>query len=269
VSGGTEWDEPSRGWSFYDDETVFSKYAAHREWHANPNIVMEEPAVLEAVGDIVGGRVLDLGCGDAALVQMLLEAGCSSYHGIDASKRMVERATDTLKGTSGTVSVGTIEAFSAPPNSFDLVVSRVAFHYVQDVGAVLRACHACLSESGRLIFSVVHPVITSHDARATGERRSSWVIDEYFVRGPRVQRWLGGQVIWFHRTTEDYVGELHRAGFKLRSVSECAARRERFAGDDGEFERRRRIPPFCCWQARRSHSLGVLDSPTCGSSPVM
>lgn len=244
MSEATEGREPSHGWSFYDHEAVFSSYSTHREWSANPNVVMEEPALLDVLGDVADARVLDLGCGDAALGRMLLEAGCRSYHGIDASQRMIERATETLKGTSGTISLGTIEAFIAPPNSYDVVVSRVALHYVEDIGAVLHACYICLANSGRLIFSVVHPVISSRDARAAGEKRSSWVVDEYFDRGPRVQNWLGGKVLWFHRTTEDYVAEMHHAGFRLSRLSECEPRRERFDGDVDEFKRRRRIPLF-------------------------
>jgi hypothetical protein len=35
-------------------------------------------------------------------------------------------------------------------------------------------------------LTVVHPVITSHDARAsTDEFRGSWVVDDYFAAGPR------------------------------------------------------------------------------------
>jgi SAM-dependent methyltransferase len=244
VGGASAGDEPACGRSFYDDETVFSHYSTHREWSLNPHVVMEEPALLEALGNVSGARVLDLGCGDAALGRVLLEAGCRSYHGIDASERMIERATETLNGTSGTVALGTIEAFAAPPDSLDLVVSRVVFHYVEDIGPALRACHTCLSNTGRLVFSIVHPVITSHDARATGEKRTNWIVDDYFVRGPRVQRWLGGQVIWFHRTTEDYIAELNRAGFRLVRLSECEPRYDRFGGDEAEFQRRRRIPLF-------------------------
>ena len=57
----------THGGLFYDDETVFSRYAAHRNWAANPNVVMEEPALLRILGDVTGARVIDLGCGDAAL----------------------------------------------------------------------------------------------------------------------------------------------------------------------------------------------------------
>lgn len=237
-------DEPAHGRCFYDHETVFSNYSAHREWGLNPNVVMEEPALLSALGDMTGARVLDLGRGDAALGRTLLEAGCRSYHGIDASERMIERATETLKWTSGTVSLGTIEAFAAPPDSFDVVVSRVVLHYVEAIAPVLRACHTCLSAGGRFIFSVVHPMVTSHDARTAGEKRTNWIVDEYFVRGPRVQRWPGGQVIWFHRTTEDYVAELHQAGFRLVHLGECEPQYDRFDGHGDEYQRRRRIPLF-------------------------
>src|SRR5947209_16141645 len=101
------------GSSFYDEETVFSTYSAHREWSANPNVVMEEPALFDILGDVTDHRVLDLGCGDAALGRILLESGCRSYHGVDASRRMIERAIETVAGSSETVSLSTNEALTA------------------------------------------------------------------------------------------------------------------------------------------------------------
>lgn len=96
-----------------------------------------------------------------------------------------------------------------------------------------------------MVLTVVHPVITSHDARAsTEEQRTSWVVDDYFSAGPRDQDWLDGRVRWHHRTVEDYVTAFQRAGFALTALSECAPRPERFAGDETELVRRRRIPLF-------------------------
>lgn len=77
----------SHGGLFYDDETIFSRYAAHRSWAANPNVVMEEPALLGMVGDVTGARVIDLGCGDAALV-------------LPSSKRVDETASE-VPGRTG------------------------------------------------------------------------------------------------------------------------------------------------------------------------
>ncbi|HSZ71007.1 MAG TPA: class I SAM-dependent methyltransferase [Solirubrobacteraceae bacterium] len=203
---------------------------------------MEHPALREELGAVSGLRVLDLGCGDAEIGRELLDAGAARYRGIDGSARMVDAARRTLAGTTGEAVVCDIEDLAEPAESFDLVLSRMALHYVANLAPVLRACGACLAPGGRLVFTVVHPVITASDIRASSsEPRQSWVVDDYFNIGPRDQQWLGARTVWHHRTIEDYVSELRNAGFALVNLRECAPRRERF-GDDAEFERRRRIP---------------------------
>jgi SAM-dependent methyltransferase len=231
-----------RGGTFYEDSELFERYQQHRAWALSPNVVMEGPAVFEELGPVSGLRVLDLGCGDAGIGRDLLNAGAARYRGVDGSERMVRAARGMLAGTAGEAVRGDIEDLAEPAESFDLVLSRMALHYVADLGGVLRACRECLAPGGRLVFTVVHPVITSHDARESStERRQNWVVDDYFVTGPRDQQWLGTRTVWHHRTVEDYVFELRNAGFALVNLRECAPRRERF-DDDAEFERRRRIP---------------------------
>ena len=235
------------GGTFYDEGELFERYrSAVRPGPWSANFVMEEPALLEALGDVHGLRVLDLGCGDASIGRTLLESGCRSYLGIDASARMVDAARDALLGTAGEARRATIEGFSAPPASFDLVLSRMALHYVADLDAALAACRDCLAPGGRMAFTIVHPVVTSHDALAGGEeQRTSWVVDDYFDEGPREVDWLSERVVWHHRTVEAYVAAFGRAGFRLTALSECAPRPERFGGDDdAELARRRRMPLF-------------------------
>jgi len=230
-----------RGGAFYDDPRAFERYQQPESTVSDPTFVMEESALMEEIGSVEGLRVVDLGCGDAAIGAVLLNAGCGRYLGIDGSANMVQAARATLRDTSGEVIQGDIEDFAAPTNAFDLVVSRLALHYVEDLGPVLRAC---LSPVGRVVFTVVHPVITAHDARpSTEELRTNWVVDDYFVGGPREQHWLGATVVWHHRTVEDYVAELHGAGFALTALRECPPQRERF-DDEEEFIRRSRIPLF-------------------------
>jgi SAM-dependent methyltransferase len=234
------------GGSFYDEGEVFERYrSAVHPGPASANFVMEEPAVLEAIGDAGGLRILDLRCGDAAIGRRLLAEGCRGYVGIDASARMIEAAHAALHGTAGEARRDAIERFSAPPDSFDLVISRLALHYVEDLDAALGACRDCLSAGGRMVFTVVHPVVTSHDARAwTDEPRASWVVDDYFTAGPRRFQWLGAPVAWQHRTVGEYVASFQRAGFRLTALSECPPRAERFGDDLEELARRRRIPLF-------------------------
>src|SRR6266567_3213802 len=60
-----------------------------------------------------------------------------------------------------------------------------------DVGAVLRRVYATLAQSGRLVFSVEHPIITSSDQAWQGhEPRQAWLVDDYFVTGRRETEWI-------------------------------------------------------------------------------
>ncbi|WP_327084939.1 class I SAM-dependent methyltransferase [Nonomuraea sp. NBC_01738] len=234
----------TRGGAFYDAPGRAGLYLGHRHGGVDsPNVVMEEPAFLDELGALPGLRVLDLGCGDAAVGRTLLDGGCASYLGLDGSAEMVAAAAERLAGTAGRVERADIEDFSAPDGSFDLVISRMALHYVADLGAALSACARALAPGGRVLFTVAHPVITSHDARPEG-RRTSWLVDDYFRPGPRERDWLGAAVTWHHRTIEEQVAALTGAGFALTALRECAPRPERFHGNQAELARRRRVPLF-------------------------
>lgn len=233
-----------RGGSFYDDAEVFARYRQPRTTVSDPTEVMEHPALMAEIGSVEGLRIADLGCGDAAIGRALLAAGCRCYLGVDGSINMVREAQATLEGAAATIAHQDIEDFRPPADSFDLVISRLAMHYVEDLDAVLRACAAGLSFGGRVIFTVVHPTISCHDARpSTNELRTHWIVDDYFVRGPREQGWLGGEVIWHHRTIEDYVAAFQAAGLTLTGLRECAPHEDLF-DDHAEYLRRRRIPMF-------------------------
>lgn len=236
---------------FYDRPGVAERYGAHRHGGvSSPNFTMEEPALLAELGDVAGLDVLDLGCGDAALGAMLLRQGCTNYMGIDGSQEMVTRAEVTLQDTRGTAAVQNMEELSLPAGSVDLVVSRLALHYLEDLDAVLRACHAALRPGGRLCFSVLHPVITSSDAQPSPGPRGSWTVDDYFFSGARERLWMGDTVTWFHRTVEQYVGGITGAGFNLTALRECAPEPSRFGGDEAELARRRRVPLFLLLSAQ-------------------
>jgi len=232
------------GGDFYDEPHVFAVYHAHRTSGTSPNELIEGPAVLELLGPVHGRRILELGCGDGQFGRFLLQAGCAAYTGIDASARMVALAQQALDGTAGAVQRTRIEQFAAPPASVDLVVSRLALHYVDDLRPVFERARQALRPGGRLVFSVEHPVITSCD-RGWDQRgpRADWLVDDYFVSGRRETAWLGGRVVKFHRTVEQYVRLVQDAGFTLERLCEPGPERARFASE-AEFRRRQRIPLF-------------------------
>jgi SAM-dependent methyltransferase len=173
---------------------------------------------------------------------------------------MVALARQALSGTAGTVAHQDIEDFAPPPASLDLVISRMALHYVGHLAPVLRGCFDALAPGGRIVFTVAHPVITSHDARASpDEPRTSWVVDDYFERGPRDRHWHGEIVTWHHRTVEDHVTAVLGAGFVLDALSECAPR-PGLVGEEREYRRRRRTPLVLLLAAHRPAEPAVTQS---------
>ena len=229
------------GGAFYDD-VVTAEYLAHRHGGIHsPNTVMEEPALLEAIGHIDDADLLDLGCGDGSFAAVALERGARSYLGLDASPSMIDAARRTATGERVSFECMAIEDFDAGGPAYDVVTARMALHYVADLADALGRVHRSLHDGGRFVCTVVHPVITSHDNPRPGPR-SDWTVDRYFDDGPRQRQWFGKEVTWYHRTTEQYVRALAAAGFRLETLSECAPAPALLTDHPDELLRRRRVP---------------------------
>jgi SAM-dependent methyltransferase len=240
------------GPDFYDDEAVFATYQRHRQRVDTANDTLEKPVILELVDPVANKRILDLGCGRAMIGKEFLQQGAASYTGVEGSKRMVEAAIQTLTGTSGHVIQQTIEAWVYPPEAFDLVLSRLALHYVADLVPVFTHIFQTLAAGGQFVFSVEHPVITSCDRGWSAEtRRQDWVVDDYFSTGVRVTYWMGDIVQKYHRTVEDYFYLLQTIGFQLEHLREARPQRHHFQ-DLQTYERRKRIPLFLILAARKA-----------------
>ena len=234
------------GSTFYDVDSVFETYMARRQRKNNPNDTLEKPVILELAGELTNQRILDLGCGDATLGREALTRGCQSYLGIEGSSNMVNSAQQILAGTNGKVVHAMLESWSYPVQAFDLVISRLVLHYIKDIDSVFRQVYQTLTNNGRFVFSIEHPVITSCDRGWQGDGpRQDWLVDNYFETGERITSWMGGQVMKYHRTVENYFVGLQRAGFVVASLREAEPERKRFDENDNDtYQRRKRIPLF-------------------------
>lgn len=239
------------GPDFYDHEDVFERYSSRRGIPDNPNDTLEKPVLMELVGEVSGARILDLGCGDAAIGREMLERGAYSYLGVDGSLNMITLARQTLEDTGGEVERVDLDHWTPPEAAFHLVISRLVFHYIADLDRLLDGIFHSLTKDGRLVFSIEHPVMTScNRSYPPGSIRQDWIVDDYFQTGPRTPLWLGQKVLKIHRTVEDYFTALTRAGFQVDSLRESRPRREQFASEE-TFQRRLRIPLFLFFAARR------------------
>ena len=237
------------GNDFYDSGEVFQRYVQHRSWQENPVEVIEKPLILGLLPRRLKGAALDAGCGYGDLAAELLRRGASRYTGIDASRKMIALAESQRSDPRAAFIQADITRWHDATAAYHLVLARLVFHYVADLAALLDKLRALLPKKGQLLCSVEHPVLTSSlDLYRPPGKKGDWLVDGYFDLGPREQEWLGGTVVKYHRSVEEYWRLFTQAGFRIESLQEGCPQREWF-GTAAEYERRKRIPLFLIMKA--------------------
>ncbi|QFF97769.1 class I SAM-dependent methyltransferase [Psychrobacillus glaciei] len=231
-----------KGPSVYEQSDFFTSYMKRRGREDSPNNAIEGPIMVELIGNFQGKNFLDLGCGDASFGKELLEKGAKHYYGVEGSKQMADVANKNISGMNGTIDINTMETFRYPEKEFDIVTSRFAIHYVEDIQTLFTNVYNALIENGRFVFSVQHPLTTSSFvSKQSGDRRENWIVDDYFNEGERKEPWIEEVVVKYHRTIEQYFHALKEVGFQIVDLREGTPQLEYFKSEE-EFKRRQRIP---------------------------
>lgn len=211
--------------NIYDNPDFFQGYKALRQNDTGLNGALELPALLAQLPPLTGLSVLDLGCGFGDFARHARHHGTSHVLGLDVSEKMLaEAARLTDDHEDGiTYKLQAMESFSSEAAAFDLVVSSMALHYVQDYSALVDKIFKSLKPGGMLVFSVEHPCCTANPVgwvRDQDGQASHWPLDRYQEEGERLTSWFVDGVTKYHRTVETYVGGLLSAGFVLRHLGE-------------------------------------------------
>lgn len=209
----------------YDEESFFEQYsmmarsllglAGAGEWHV----------FREMFPPLKGKRVLDLGCGYGWHCQYAAQQGACSVLGVDLSEKMLAQAREKNEWPEMVeYRRMAIEDMDFPADSFDVVISSLAFHYVEDFTAVCRCVRQCLTQGGSFVFSVEHPVFTAQGPqdwhRGADGSRLFWPVDDYYRPGRREAVFLGEKVQKYHHTLTEYVDTLLQGGFSLTALRE-------------------------------------------------
>lgn len=211
--------------NIFDNEIFFDGYKKLRERAVNANNLFEIPALFSMMPDLNGKRVLDLGCGFGEHCKMFVERGAEKVVGIDISNKMLEVAKSENIDPKIVYINMPMEDISRLNESFDVVVSSLAFHYVEDFLGVVKNIYDLLDTNGVFIFSQEHPLVTCHSGG------SRWTKDEngekkyvnlanYGVEGERNSKWFVDNVKIYHRTFSNIVNTLIKAGFSIQQMTE-------------------------------------------------
>lgn len=211
--------------NIYDNETFYEGYKKIREKKGNANTLFEIPALMSLLPDLEGKRVLDLGCGFGEHCKMFVDKGATRVVGIDISEKMLATAREENADSRIEYINMAMEDIGSLTEEFDLVISSLAFHYVEDFKGVADSIYKLLSKNGVLVFSQENPIVTAH---SDGDR---WTMDEngnklhynltnYGVEGERDTVWFVDNVKKYHRTFSTVVNTLIDAGFTVERIVE-------------------------------------------------
>jgi SAM-dependent methyltransferase len=195
----------------YEDPALAQAYA--RVTAANVyNAAYERPAVREVLGEVRGLDALDAGAAAGEHSAWLVEHGARVV-AVDVSEAMVQLARARLGDAATVLCADLARPLPLADASFDLVLSSLTLHYLEDWLPTLREFARVLRPGGRLVFSTHHPALTDDP-----------VADYHAVR--LVEEGWGGfadspvSMRFYHRPLERIVGDVLAAGFVLRALRE-------------------------------------------------
>ena len=186
----------------------YDRWARVYDHDANPLQALEEPHVREALGDVGGRDVLDLGCGTGRHSAWLSSAG-ARVTAVDFSEGMLEEARRKVPPGRQVrfIAHDLHEPLPLRDASFDAVVSGLVLEHLRDLPRFFAEAHRVLRPSGRAAVSAMHPAMFLRGSQARFTDPDS---------GARVQP---GSLP--HRLG-DFVMAALNAGFALRGIGEHA-----------------------------------------------
>src|SRR5690625_144886 len=210
--------------NIYDDPQFFKKYSQmtrSKEGLAGAN---EWLVFKELLPDFKNKTVLDLGCGYGWHCNYAIEQGAKRVIGIDQSEKMLKVASEKFPSPKIEFVKEDIEKINFPKNSFDVVMSSLVFHYVENYEALIRKISYTIKENGSFVFTVEHPTFTAYGSQDWYYDDQGEVlhfpVDDYFLEGKREAVFLGSKMTKYHRTLTTYLEGLIKAGFTIERVIE-------------------------------------------------
>ncbi|MBQ6868212.1 MAG: class I SAM-dependent methyltransferase [Clostridia bacterium] len=211
--------------NIYDNEIFFDGYRKLRGKEGNANELFEMPALFSLLPSLENKRVLDLGCGYGGHCMEFVRMGAERVVGVDISQKMLEIAREENVHEKISYVNMAMEDISAIDGKFDIAVSSLALHYVEDFEGVVKNIHSLLNEGGMFVFSQENPIVTCHSggSRWTKDENGNKIhmnLANYGIEGERDTVWFVDNVKKYHRMFSTVVNTLTENGFVIEKMTE-------------------------------------------------
>lgn len=211
--------------NIYDNPVFFKEYISLRESGVTYNDFVEQPAIKSAMPVIKEKYILDLGCGTGHFAKYCIEKGASKVIGVDISRNMIQQAKKDNRHKKIEYICMPIEDLELHNQKFDLIISSLAVHYIEDYSKLIVKVRSLLNKNGEFIFSTEHPIVTARNEMNNWMKDSNgsklhWALDNYQEEGKREHHWYIDGVTIYHRTISTLVNTLIDNGFILERIIE-------------------------------------------------
>ncbi|MYC08408.1 MAG: class I SAM-dependent methyltransferase [Chloroflexi bacterium] len=207
--------------------------------------------MLDALGDVRGETVIDIGCGEGRFSRLLSKLG-ATVTGVDLTEPFIERARSL--SNEETYLLGNAETLKGiESNTYNIAVSYIVLVDLLDYRGAINAAYRVLRPGGRLVVCNIHPMRSCVEGGwiKQGDTKLFYPVDNYTDEGPRTFNWFGRKIVNMHRTLSSHIEAFLDAGFTLRALHEPVPSAEELAANP-TFDDEYRIPNFIVY---------VLDKP--------
>lgn len=208
----------------YDGPQFFEEYSRFPRSVEGLSAAGEWHELQKMLPQLENKRVLDIGCGFGWHCIYAAQQGAASVLGIDISEKMLAVARQNTPFANVKYIQLAMEDIDFAPDSFDVVISSLAFHYTPNFAPICRSVAHCLATGGHFVFSVEHPVFMAYGnqdwAYNSDGERIYWPVDRYFTEGERNAVFLGQPVTKYHKTLTTYLNTLLQTGFAITHIVE-------------------------------------------------
>lgn len=208
----------------YDNDVFFKKYSEMNRSKQGLSGAGEWSELQKLLPDFKQKTVLDLGCGYGWHCIYAAQNGAQNVIGIDISEKMLNVAQTKNNDPVIEYRKAAMEDLVFPESHFDVIISSLAFHYIQDFKELAVNISHWMKPGGTLVFSVEHPVFTAYGTQdwyydELGEILH-FPVDNYYYEGKREAVFLGEPVIKYHRTLITYLNTLLNNGLVIEHIVE-------------------------------------------------
>ena len=238
----------------YDEEVFFNMYKEIRYSPLSYNEIVEFPEIKRQMPALHNKHVLDIGSGFGHLLKYIQRFEPKTMTGLDASEKMTAhcRKDNDLKDV--TFIQGDI--LSAVFNrKYDVVVSSLVFHYIEDFDALAKKLYSLLNDNGHLLFTIEHPIQTATEEDLVMKDKHGIYarVDHYFKESLRDSEWRNGIVIKkYHHKIDTILNSLIQNGLTIEAVKDLGDSPEVFDNYSEErVQKLQTFPPFLLVKCRK------------------